>query len=74
MRRGGALVLGGVVLAAAIIFASRPLGVAGLGLLIAALVARVWVSLASGPVDVRTTVSPDPARRALASSARRCGM
>ena len=61
MRRGGALVLGGVVLAAAIVFASRPLGVAGLGLLLAALVARVWVSLASGPVDVRTTTSPDPA-------------
>jgi len=61
MRRGGALVLGGVVLAAAIVFASRPLGVAGLGLLLAALVARVWVSLASGPTEVRTTVSPDPA-------------
>jgi uncharacterized protein (DUF58 family) len=60
MRRGGALVLGGVVLAAAIVFASRPLGVAGLGLLLAALVARVWVSLAGAPVDVRTTVSPDP--------------
>jgi uncharacterized protein (DUF58 family) len=61
MRRGGALVLGGVVLAAAIVFASRPLGVAGLGLLVAALVARGWVSLASGPIDVRTTLSPDPA-------------
>jgi uncharacterized protein (DUF58 family) len=61
MRRGGALVLGGVVLGAAVVFASRPLGVAGLGLLLAALVARVWVSLAGGPVDVRTTVSPDPA-------------
>ena len=33
MRRGGALVLGGVVLGAAIVFASRPLGVVGLGLL-----------------------------------------
>jgi uncharacterized protein (DUF58 family) len=60
MRRGGALVLGGVVLAAAIVFASRPLGVAGLGLLLAALVARAWVSFASGPIDVRTTISPDP--------------
>ena len=49
MRRGGALVLGGVVLAAAIVFASRPLGVAGLGLLLAALVARLWVAARGQP-------------------------
>ncbi len=61
MRRGGALVLGGVVLAAAIVFASRPLGVAGLGLLLAALVARLWVALAGSPVDLRATIAPDPA-------------
>ena len=61
MRRGGALFLGGVVLAAAIVFASRPLGVAGLGLLLAAGVARLWVALAGSPVDIRTTIAPDPA-------------
>ncbi len=61
MRRGGALVLGGLVLAAAIVFASRPLGVAGLGLLLAAAVSRVWVALSSGPIDIRATLAPDPA-------------
>jgi len=59
--RHGALALGGGVLAAAIVFASRPLGVAGLGLLLAALLARAFVRGASGPVDVRTTVVPNPA-------------
>lgn len=61
MRRGGALVLGGAVLIAAIVFASRPLGVAGLGLMLAALIARAWMAMAGGPIDVRATVSPDPA-------------
>ena len=61
MRRGGALILGGVVLAAAIVFASRPLGVAGLGLLLAAVVARAWVALAGNPGEVRATIAPDPA-------------
>ncbi len=58
MRRGGALVLGGVVLAAAIVFASRPLGVVGLGLLVAALVGRVWLVLQDVPADVRLSLSP----------------
>lgn len=61
MPRGGALILGGVVLAAAIVFASRPLGVAGIGLLVAALVSRAWVTLAGDPVGVRATLAPDPA-------------
>jgi uncharacterized protein (DUF58 family) len=61
MRRGGALVLGGAVLTAAIVFASRPLGVAGLGLVLAASISRVWMAAASGPVDVRVTIAPDPA-------------
>ena len=60
MRGGGALILGGVALAAAIVFASRPLGVAGLGLLLAALIARAWVSLAGSPQEVRATIAPDP--------------
>ena len=61
MRRGGALVLGGVVLGAAIVFASRPLGVVGLGLLAAGLVSRAWSALASGPIDVRAWLEPDRA-------------
>ena len=61
MRRGGALVLGGVVLGVAIVFASRPLGVVGLGLLVAGLVSRAWSALAAGPVDVQARVEPDPA-------------
>ena len=61
MRRGGALILGGVVLVAAIVFASRPLGVAGLGLLLAAVVARAWVALAGNPAKIRATIAPDPA-------------
>ena len=61
MRRGGALVLGGAVLTAAIVFASRPLGVAGLGLILAALIARAWMAVASWPVDVHATIVPDPA-------------
>ncbi len=61
MRSGGALLLGGVVLGAAIVFASRPLGVAGLGVLLAGIVARAWVSLAGSPVDVRALIIPDPA-------------
>jgi uncharacterized protein (DUF58 family) len=61
MRRGGALVLGGAVLAAAIVFASRPLGVAGLGLVLAALISRAWIALASGPIEVQATIAPRPA-------------
>jgi uncharacterized protein (DUF58 family) len=61
MRRGGALVLGGVVLGAAIVFASRPLGVVGLGLLAAGVLSRAWSALASVPADVRMSITPDPA-------------
>jgi uncharacterized protein (DUF58 family) len=61
MRRGGALVLGGVVLAAAILFASRPLGVAGLGLVVAALVSRAWLALLRVPTDLRLSIEPVPA-------------
>lgn len=61
MRRGGALVLGGVVLGVAIVFASRPLGVVGLGLLAAGLLSRAWSALATGPVDVRAWLEPDRA-------------
>jgi uncharacterized protein (DUF58 family) len=61
MQRGGALVLGGLVLIAAIAFASRPLGVAGVGLVAAALVARAWLGAARGPLEVHVVVEPRPA-------------
>jgi uncharacterized protein (DUF58 family) len=61
MRRGGALVLGGLVLIAAIAFASRPLGVAGIGLVAAALVSRMWMGAARGPLDVKVAIEPRPA-------------
>jgi uncharacterized protein (DUF58 family) len=58
-RLGGALVLGLGVVAAAVAFGSRPLGVAGLGLVLAAVAARAWSGLARGPVEV--THVPEPA-------------
>ncbi len=52
MRLGGAFLLGLGVTAAALAFGSRPLGVAGVGLLLAAGAARVWAGLVRGPVAV----------------------
>lgn len=59
-RLGGALGLGLGVIAAALVFGSRPLGVAGVGLLVAAVAARIWASLVREPVDVRYLVEPEP--------------
>jgi uncharacterized protein (DUF58 family) len=61
MRRGGALALGVAVLAAAVIFASRPLGVVGLGFVLAALVARGWMMLVAEPDRLQASIAPDPA-------------
>ena len=61
MRRGGALALGAGVLVAAVVFASRPLGVVGIGLVLAAAVSRAWMGLVREPVDIRATVAPSPA-------------
>ena len=58
MRLGGALLLGLVVTGAALAFGSRALGVAGVGLMLAALVTRVWAALARGPVVVGHSVTP----------------
>ncbi len=58
-RRSGALLLGIVVSATALAFGSRPLGVAGVGLLLAAGAARAWAGLVRGPVTV--VHAPDPA-------------
>ena len=62
MRRwGGGFALGAGVTCAAIAFGSRPLGVAGVGLLFAAGLTRVWAGLVRGPVAVVPVVDPAPA-------------
>ena len=52
MSRGGALLLGAGVTVSALAFGSRPLGVAGVGLLLAAVAARIWAGLARAGVSV----------------------
>jgi uncharacterized protein (DUF58 family) len=59
-RRGG-LALGAVALAAALATGSRPLGVVGVGFLLAAAVTWLWAWLVDGPVSVTTTAAPLPA-------------
>ena len=61
MRLGGAFLLGLGVTAAALAFGSRPLGVAGVGLLLAAGAVRVWAGFVRGPVSVTYVVDPAPA-------------
>jgi len=62
MRRwGSAFSLGVGVTAAAIAFGSRPLGVAGVGLLLAAGLTRVWAALVRSDVAVVAVVEPAPA-------------
>ncbi|HET6624115.1 MAG TPA: DUF58 domain-containing protein [Gaiellaceae bacterium] len=60
-RFGGALVLGLVVTVSALAFGSRPLGVAGLGLLFAAGAARVWRGAVRERVAVVQAADPSPA-------------
>jgi uncharacterized protein (DUF58 family) len=60
-RWGGAFVLGVGVTVAAMMFGSRPLGVAGVGLLLAAGSTRVWAGLVRSPVTVVRVVEPAPA-------------
>ena len=59
-RLGGALVLGLVVTASALAFGSRPLGVAGLGLLFAAGAARAWRGAVREQVVVVQVAEPSP--------------
>lgn len=59
-RLGGALVLGLVVTASALAFGSRPLGVAGLGLLFAAGAARAWSGAVREQVVVVQVPEPSP--------------
>ena len=61
MKLGGALLLGACVTSAALMFGSRPLGVAGVGLLLAAGAARVWAGLVQGPISVVHAADPAPA-------------
>ena len=61
MKLGGALLLGACVTIAALMFGSRPLGVAGVGLLLAAGAARVWAGLVQGPISVVHAADPAPA-------------
>jgi uncharacterized protein (DUF58 family) len=61
VKLGGALLLGLVVTGAAIVFGSRPLGVAGVGLLLAASVARIWAGLVRGDVSISLAAAPAPA-------------
>jgi len=61
MKLGGALLLGACVTVAALMFGSRPLGVAGVGLLLAAGAARVWAGLVQGPISVVHGAHPAPA-------------
>jgi uncharacterized protein (DUF58 family) len=74
-RLGGALLLGIAVTAAALAFGSRPLGVAGVGLLLAAAAARAWAGTVREQVAVRVVADPAPAseqtRVRLAVDARR---
>lgn len=61
MRLGGAFLLGLGVTAAALAFGSRPLAVAGVGLLLAAGAVRVWVGLVRGRASVVHVPEPSPA-------------
>ena len=61
MRLGGALLLGIGVTSAALLFGSQPLGVAGVGLLLAAGAARIWAGLVRGHVAVAHVPQPLPA-------------
>ena len=59
MRRwSGAFALGVGVTVAATAFGSRPLGVAGVGLLLAAVLTRVWAGLVRSPVAVVPEIDP----------------
>ena len=60
IRRGG-LALGAVALLTAFATGSRPLGVVGVGFLVAAAVTWLWTWLVDGPVSVTTAITPAPA-------------
>lgn len=59
-RLGWSALLGACATAAALALGSRPLTVAGVGLLLAVALARAWAGAARGPVAVELDVSPAP--------------
>jgi uncharacterized protein (DUF58 family) len=59
--RRGALTLGAIALAAALATGSRPLGVVGVGFLIAGALTWLWAWLVDGSVAVTQTIAPTPA-------------
>lgn len=61
-RLGWSTLLGACVTGAALALGSRPLIVAGIGLLLAAAVARVWAGAARGPVSLELAVDPEGPR------------
>jgi uncharacterized protein (DUF58 family) len=61
VRLRGALLLGLGATGAALLFGSRPLAIAGVGLLFAAISTRIWAQLVRGPVSVVHAVDPAPA-------------
>lgn len=60
-RLAWATLLGACVTAAAVALGSRPLGVTGVGFLLAALAARAWAGAVRGPVTLRLSATPQPA-------------
>jgi uncharacterized protein (DUF58 family) len=60
LKRGG-LALGAVALIAALATGSRPLGVVGVGFLIAGALTWLWAWLADAPVGLTQTIAPAPA-------------
>jgi uncharacterized protein (DUF58 family) len=60
-RLAWAAFLGGCVTGSALALGSRPLTVAGIGLLMAVIVARIWAGAARTPVAVVFSVEPRPA-------------
>ncbi|MFO7572441.1 MAG: DUF58 domain-containing protein [Gaiellaceae bacterium] len=60
-RLGWSALLGASVTGAALALGSRPLTVAGLGLLLAVGLARAWAGAARGPVALALSVEPRPA-------------
>lgn len=57
-RLGGAALLGACVAGAALALGSRPLTVAGVGLLLAVGIARTWARAVRGPVSLELAVDP----------------
>jgi len=57
-RLGWSALLGACVTGAALALGSRPLTVAGVGILMAALIARIWAGAAAGPVTLAFSIEP----------------